>query len=395
MKQTVENLNVENKCVLVRVDYNVPMENGIITDTNKIEESLQTIKYLIGKGAKVILCSHLGRPKGVEEKYSLKPVAKKLSQLLRKKVIFSNDVAGKDTREKVKSLVSGQVMLMENLRFEKGETSNDEKFAKRLAKLADFYVNDAFGTAHRAHASTVGVASLLPNAVGFLMNKEISILTDALKNPERPFVAILGGSKVGDKISLVDSLLSTVNTLIIGGAMAFTFIKALGGNVGASLVEGDKLALANKLIAKAEKQKVRLLLPIDAICAKEKSEKAKTKRFNSFEIPENYIGFDIGPKSNKLFKKALKDAKTVIWNGPVGVFEMKKFEKGTKRLVKAVANVRGRTIIGGGDSGAAAKKFGYENAMTHISTGGGASLEFIEGKTLPGVDIIENIKAKN
>lgn len=392
MKKLVRDLDVKNKKILLRVDFNVPIKNGKILSDKKIVDELPTIKYLLDNGAAVILCSHLGRPNGKDEKFSLAPVFKRLGKYLKRKMFFASDVASKDAKQKAKALKMGEILLLENVRFEKGETLNDEKFAKRLANLADIFVNDAFACSHRAHASTVGVAKLLPNAIGFLMEKEVSELSGVLTNPERPYVAIIGGSKVSDKIGMISSLLNKVNTLIVGGAMAFTFIKAVGGNVGGSHVDFDSLETANKLLAAAKNKGVDVVLPLDAVCARELKDDVKTKTFDSFEIPEEFKGFDVGSKTLALYAKALKGAKTVIWNGPVGAFEFKKFSKGTKKLAKIVGKLNAKKIAGGGDTANAIISFGLKNKFSHISTGGGASIEFLEGKTLPGIEAIEDAK---
>ena len=387
-KKTVKDIDVKNKKVLVRCDFNVPQdENGNITDNRRIVASLKTIEYLLENGAKVILCSHLGRPKGERnEKYSLKPVAKELSRLLGKEVKMSNDVIGEETEKLVNELQPGEAILLENLRFHAEEEKNDKEFSKKLASLADIYVNDAFGTAHRAHASTVGVTEFLPAVSGFLLEKEIVFLNNALENPKRPFVAILGGKKVSDKISVIESLLEKVDSLIIGGGMAYTFLKAQGYEVGTSLCEDDKLELARKLLEKAKKNNVQLLLPVDIHVAKEFNETSEDMYVKSTEIPSDYMGLDAGPESVKLYKEVLRNAKTVVWNGPLGVFEMNKFATATNQIAEELSKLTDCiTIIGGGDSSAAVEKSGLSDKMTHISTGGGASLELLEGKVLPGL----------
>ncbi len=387
-KKTVKDIDVKNKKVLVRCDFNVPQdENGNITDNRRIVASLKTIEYLLENGAKVILCSHLGRPKGERnEKYSLKPVAKELSRLLGKEVKMSNDVIGEETEKLVNELQPGEAILLENLRFHAEEEKNDKEFSKKLASLADIYVNDAFGTAHRAHASTVGVTEFLPAVSGFLLEKEIVFLNNALENPKRPFVAILGGKKVSDKISVIESLLEKVDSLIIGGGMAYTFLKAQGYEVGTSLCEDDKLELAKKLLEKAKKNNVQLLLPVDIHVAKEFNETSEDMYVKSTEIPSDYMGLDAGPESVKLYKEVLRNAKTVVWNGPLGVFEMNKFATATNQIAEELSKLTDCiTIIGGGDSSAAVEKAGLSDKMTHISTGGGASLELLEGKVLPGL----------
>ncbi len=386
-KKTIEDIEVTGKKVLVRCDFNVPLdENGHITDENRLVGALPTIKYLSGKGAKVILCSHLGRPKGeFNMKYSLAPVAKRLSELLDKEVKMANDVIGDSAKETVASLKDGDICLLENVRFHKEEEKNDPEFAKQLASLADIYVNDAFGTAHRAHASTAGVAAYLPAVCGYLIEKEISIMGKALADPARPFVAILGGAKVSDKIGVIENLLDKVDYLIIGGGMAYTFLRAKGCCIGTSICEEEKLDLARTIMEKAQQKGVELLLPVETVVAKEFNETSDSKTVSSEEIPEDYMGMDIGPKTIELFSDVIKKAKTVIWNGPMGVFEMPKFAVGTKAIAKALSETDAVTIIGGGDSAAAVAQLGYADKMTHISTGGGASLEYLEGKVLPGI----------
>ena len=392
-KKTIEDIDVNGKRVLVRCDFNVPQdENGNITDNRRIVASLKTIKYLLEHNAKVILCSHLGRPKGeVNEKYSLKPVAEELSKLLNKEVKLSKDVIGEDTKKLVSELKPGEAILLENLRFHMEEEKNDKEFAKELASLADIYVNDAFGTAHRAHASTVGVTEFLPSVAGYLLEKEIVFLNNALENPKRPFVAILGGKKVSDKISVIDRLLDKVDSLIIGGGMAYTFFKAKGYEVGTSICEDDKIELAKNMLKKAEEKQVNLILPIDIHVAKEFNENSDDMYVDSDKIPVDYMGLDAGPKSVELYKEVLKNAKTVVWNGPLGVFEMDKFATATNQIAEELANLNNCiTIIGGGDSSAAVEKAGLSDKMTHISTGGGASLELLEGKELPGLVALDD-----
>ncbi len=387
-KKTVRDIDVRGKKVLVRCDFNVPQDKeGNITDDRRIVAALPTIKYLIENGAKVILMSHLGRPKeGYEEKYSVKPVAKRLSELLGFEVKLAEDkeVVGENAVRLVNEMKEGEVVLLENVRFIKTETKNDMDFAKKLASLADIFVNDAFGTAHRAHSSTAGVAEFLPAVAGFLIEKEIEIMGKALENPERPFVAILGGAKVSDKINVINNLIEKVDRLIIGGGMAYTFLKAQGFEIGKSLLEEDKIDYAKEMLKKAEEKGVKVYLPVDHVVAKEFSNDAEAMTVD-VEIPADYMGLDIGPKTVKLFEEAVLDAKTVIWNGPMGVFEMPKFAVGTKAVAEALSKVNGTTIIGGGDSAAAVEQLGYAEKMTHISTGGGASLEFLEGKVLPGI----------
>ena len=391
-KKSVEDLQVNGKKVLVRVDFNVPLdENKNVTDDNRIVGALPTIKYLVNNNAKVILCSHLGRPKGeFNEKYSLKPVVKRLSELLGQEVKMADDVIGESAKKLASELKDGEVLVLENVRFHKEETDNDREFSKELASMADLYVNDAFGTAHRAHASTAGVAEFLPSACGYLIKKEIDIMGKALSNPARPFVTILGGAKVSDKIGVITNLIEKVDALVIGGGMAYTFSKAMGGNIGKSICEDDKIELAKELLKKAEEKGVKILLPIDNVCADEFSNDANIVMADSGFIPDGYQGLDIGEKSVELFKDTLKDAKTIIWNGPMGVFEFSNFANGTKAVAKIVAEADAVTIIGGGDSAAAVEQLGYADQMTHISTGGGASLEFLEGKVLPGIDVLND-----
>ena len=385
-KKSIEDINVAGKKVLVRCDFNVPLDGERITDENRIVGAMPTIKYLVDNGAKVILCSHLGRPKGeFNMKYTLAPVAKRLSELLGKEVALAKDVVGEDAAAKAAALNDGDVMLLENVRFHKEEEKNDAEFAKKLASLAEIYVNDAFGTAHRAHASTAGVADYLPAVCGYLIQKEIKIMGGALEAPKRPFVAILGGAKVSDKIGVINNLLEKVDTLIIGGGMAYTFIKAQGGSIGTSLCEADKLDLANELVAKAKAKNVNLLLPVDTVCAKEFSNDSPSAIYPTNAIPDDYQGLDIGTETRETFAAAIANAGTVIWNGPMGVFEFDNFAKGTKAIAEAVANSNAISIIGGGDSAAAVEKFGYKDKITHVSTGGGASLEFLEGIELPGI----------
>jgi 3-phosphoglycerate kinase len=394
MKKSVEDLEVSGKRVLVRCDFNVPQDDeGNITDDRRIREALKTIKYLLDNKAKVILCSHLGRPKGeVNPKYSLKPVAQRLSELLGMEVKIAEDVVGQSAHALADALQDGEAMLIENVRYDAREEKNDPEFSKELASLAELYVNDAFGTAHRAHSSTAGVADYLPSAVGYLIKKEIDVMGKALENPERPFVAILGGKKVSDKISVIENLIDKVDSLIIGGGMSYTFFKAQGKEVGTSICELDKVDLAKELLAKAEAKGVRLVLPIDNVVVQEFSNDAPSQVVSSDAIPEGWQGVDVGPKTVELYREVLKDAKTVVWNGPVGVFEFDNFAKGTNEVAKILSELDGATtIIGGGDSAAAIEKGGYADKMTHISTGGGASLEFLEGKVLPGIDCIQDV----
>ena len=386
-KKTVRDIDLKGKKVFVRCDFNVPMdENQNITDNRRIVAALPTIKYLIEQNCRIILASHLGRPKGeVKPEFSLAPVAKELSKLLGQEVLMAKDVIGESAKSLAANLQEGQVMLLENVRFHREETDNDPEFAKELASMAEVFVNDAFGTAHRAHASTEGVSHYLPSVSGFLIEKELRFLGDALNNPERPFVAILGGAKVSDKIGVIDSLLEKVDTLMIGGGMAYTFFKAQGYEVGNSLCEPDKCELALSLMKKAEEKGVKFLLPVDTKVGKEFKPDTESKTVAWTEIPEGWEGFDIGEKTIEMFENELKTAKTVVWNGPLGLFEFDQFAIGTNAIAHALAELDATTIIGGGDSAAAVEKAGLADRMTHISTGGGASLEFLEGKTLPGI----------
>ena len=422
-KKTIEDIEVKGKRVLVRCDFNVPMLDGKITSETRILGALPTIKYLLDNGAKVILCSHMGKPhsiftegfglskkekKAVEalpeaekaaataeylkkalegdaKKFTLKPVADKLNEYLDGKVAFAADIIGEDAKAKAAALKEGEALLIENVRFDARETKNDAEFAKELASMADIFVNDAFGTAHRAHASTAGVADYLPAVCGYLIQKEISIMGKALENPARPFVAILGGAKVSDKIKVIDNLLDKCDTLIIGGGMAYTFFKAMGYEIGTSICEDDRIELAKETMQKAKDKGVNFLLPIDNVLGKEYNENTEHKTADSNAIPEGWMGLDIGPKSRELFANAVKGAGTVVWNGPMGVSEWKNFAAGTESVASAVAESGAISIIGGGDSAAAVQKLGFADKMTHISTGGGASLEFLEGKTLPGI----------
>jgi len=387
-KKSVENIDVKGKKVLVRVDFNVPLDDERnITDDTRIRAALPTINYLLEKGAKLILASHLGRPKGTgyEDKYSLAPVASKLGTLLGKKVILASDCIGDSAKSNAESIKEGDVLLLENVRFHKEETKNDSDFSKALASLAEVYVNDAFGTAHRAHASTEGVAKFLPAVAGFLLKKEIDIMGKALNNPERPFVAVLGGAKVSDKIGVIENLLNKVDTLIVGGGMAYTFFKALGYEVGKSLLEADKVDLAKRLMEDAKAKGVKFLLPVDNVVAQEFKADAEHKVVDSDKIPADWEGLDIGPVTRENFGKEILSAKTVIWNGPMGVFEFPAFAKGTQSMADFLSRCKGTTIVGGGDSAAAVELMGYADKVSHVSTGGGASLEFMEGIVLPGV----------
>ena len=391
-KKTVKDIDLEGKKVLVRCDFNVPMdEQKNITDNTRIVAALPTIKYLLENNCAIILCSHLGRPKGeFKPEFSLQPVAKELSKLLDKEIIMAKDVIGEDATSKAANLKQGEILLLENVRFHREETDNDAEFSKKLAGLAEVYVNDAFGAAHRAHASTAGVAAYLPAVSGFLIEKELKYLGNAISNPERPFVAILGGAKVSDKIGVIDSLLEKVDTLMIGGGMAYTFFKAQGYGVGDSICELDKLDLATELMAKAKEKGVKFMLPVDTKIGKEFKPDTESKIVPWTEIPDGWEGFDIGTKTIEMFSEELKNAKTVVWNGPVGLFEFDQFAIGTSSIAKVLSEIDATTIIGGGDSAAAVKKAGLEDKMTHISTGGGASLEFLEGKKLPGIECLLN-----
>ena len=386
-KKTIEDIDVKGKRVLVRCDFNVPLKDGVITDDKRIRESLPTIKYLAEHGAKVILCSHLGRPKGeFKPEFSMAPVAKRLSELLGKDVALATDVIGDSAHELASKLGEGDVMLIENVRFHKEEEKNDPEFSKQLASLAEIYVNDAFGTAHRAHSSTAGVADYLPAVCGYLIQKEISIMGKALSDPKRPFVAILGGAKVSDKIAVITNLLDKVDTLIVGGGMAYTFKAAQGEFIGDSICEKDKFDLALDILKSAKEKGVRFLLPVDSRCGDRYAPDCDMKiAVQEDGVPKGYMGLDIGPKSEVLFADALKGAGTVVWNGPMGVSEWDRFASGTTAVAKAVAESGAISIIGGGDSAAAVEKLGFADKMTHISTGGGASLEFLEGKVLPGI----------
>ena len=385
-KKTIEDVEVGGKRVLVRCDFNVPLKDGVITSDKRIVEALPTIKYLMNNGAKVILCSHMGKPKGeVVAKYSLAPVAARLTELLGTEVKLAPDTIGEDTKAMAAALENGQALLLENTRFDKREEKNDPEFAKELASMADIFVNDAFGAAHRAHASTAGVAAYLPAVCGYLIQKEISVMGKALADPVRPFVAILGGAKVSDKIGVINNLIDKCDTLVVGGGMAYTFFKSLGHSVGTSLCENDKVDLAKEMMDKAKAKGVTFLIPVDNVVGKAYDENTEFMTVSSDDIPDGWMGLDIGPASQKLFSDAIKGAGTVVWNGPMGVSEWKNFAAGTESVAKAVAESGAISIIGGGDSAAAVEKLGYADKMTHISTGGGASLEFLEGLELPGI----------
>ena len=390
-KKTIKDIDLKGKKVFVRCDFNVPLdENGNITDNRRIVAALPTIKYLLEQNCKIILASHLGRPKGeVNPKFSLKPVSNELSKLLGKEVKLAEDVVGPSAKELTSNVKEGEIVLLENVRFDAREEKNDESLSKEFASMAEIFVNDAFGTAHRAHSSTAGVAEFLPAVSGFLIEKELEFLGSALENPQRPFIAILGGAKVSDKLGVIESLLEKVDTLIIGGGMAYTFFKSIGYSVGKSICELDKLDLAKELMEKAKQKNVKLVLPIDNVIAKEIAPDTENKVIDSDNIPDEWEGLDIGPKTVELFKEELKDAKTIIWNGPVGFSEYEIFANGTRSIAQALAEKEDAvTIIGGGDSAAAIEKMGLSDKMTHISTGGGASLEFLEGKKLPGIECL-------
>ena len=396
-KKTFKDIEVAGKRVFVRVDFNVPQDDsGKITDDTRIRAALPTIKYLVNQKARVILCSHLGRPKGVvNEKYSLAPVSERLSELLNMPVAMAKDVIGPSAKKLVADMQDGEIVLLENVRFHSEEEKNDNEFSKELASLADVFVNDAFGTAHRAHSSTAGVAKFLPAVAGFLMDSEIMALSNAVEHAEKPLVVILGGAKVSDKINVISTLLTKANSLLIGGAMANTFLAAKGYNVGFSKYEADRIDVAKELMEKAESYNVNLVLPVDVLAGKEFAPKTKCKSFAVDKIADGYQAMDIGKKTRKLFANEIKNAKTIIWNGPMGVFEFKKFSKGTLSVAKSIAKSSAVSVVGGGDSVAALQQLGYANKVTHLSTGGGATLEFLEGKNLPGVAMLEDkVEAK-
>lgn len=391
MKKSVRDLNVAGKRVLVRCDFNVPVKDGVITDDSRIVKSLPTIQYLLDQGARVILCSHRGRPKGaVEEKYSLAPVAARLTELLGQPVPLIGDCIGEEAKKAADALEPGKACLLENVRFHAEEEKNDPAFAKELASLAEIYVNDAFGTAHRAHASTAGVADYLPAVCGFLIEQELTAMGGILEDPQRPFAAILGGAKVSDKIGILNNLIDKIDIMLIGGGMAYTFLKATGCKIGRSLCDEAMLDTATEILEKAKAKKVKLLLPVDAVCNKELECADEPSVFSTDVIPDDLMGLDIGPKTVERFCEALAEVKTVAWNGPMGVFEDERYAQGTKALVKKLAELDAVTVIGGGDSAAAAVQMGYADKITHISTGGGASLEFLEGRVLPGIACLED-----
>lgn len=393
MKRTIRDIDVTNKRVLLRVDYNVPINNDLkIVDDERIVATLPTINYLLEHNAKVIICSHLGRPNGqVDSKLSLRPVLSRLSKLLDKPVSFAEDVLSDNTKEMIDKMHEGDILMLENIRFYPEEEKNNAEFAARLAELADIYVFEAFATAHRKHASTYGVSKLLPNAIGFLVEQELEMFDKVMTNPSHPFVAILGGAKVSDKLPVVENLLDVADTILIGGGMSYTFVKAIGGAVGNSIVDNTKLELAKEILDKAKEKGVKVILPIDNIGAKEFCEDADSKRFMSGFFDEAYQGMDIGPKTIKMFKHAIKKAKTIVWNGPLGVYEYDRFRKGTNKIAKYVAKSKAVSLIGGGDSIAAIQNLGYAKKITHLSTGGGASLILLQGKKLPCVEVIENV----
>ena len=395
MKKTVKDIDVKGKRVLVRCDFNVPMENGRITDDVRIVSALPTIKYLMENGARTILMSHMGRPKGKADiRYTLRPVAERLGQLLKKEIIFADSplVVDKSVETAVSKLAEGDVMLLENTRFREEETKNEEPFTGQLAALGEIFVNDAFGTAHRAHCSTAGIASYLPAVSGFLIEKEVKFLGRLLEEPQRPFLAIMGGAKVGDKIPVIENLLPKVDELIIGGGMSYTFFRAQGLETGRSILDEENMELARGLLKKAADAGVKMLLPVDTVCASEFSNDAERDVFGKDTMPADMMGMDIGPETVKIYKADIARAKTVFWNGPMGVFEMDNFARGTQAVAEAMAENEGITVIGGGDSAAAAEKFGLAGKMSHISTGGGASLEFLEGRELPGIAVLEDKK---
>lgn len=390
-KMTIKDIDVKGKKVLARVDFNVPLLDGVITDDNRIQGALPTIKYLLDNGAKLILCAHLGRPKGeVKPEFSLAPCAKRLSELLGKEVKLADDVVGESAKALAASVGEGEVVMLENVRFMPGETKNDEELAKQFASLAQIYVNDAFGAAHRAHASNTGVAKYLPAVMGFLLEKEIEFIGKALENPQRPFIAILGGAKVKDKLGVIASLIEKVDVLLIGGGMSYTFQKALGGKIGDSLLDEERIEFATEMMALAKEKGVKLILPVDNEAGQEFSNDTIRATFHSRDIPDGWEGMDIGPDTQKIFADEVAKAKTVIWNGPMGVSEFPNFAHGTIAVAKAMAEIDGMTIIGGGDSAAAVEKLGFADKMSHISTGGGASLEFMEGKELPAIAALKD-----
>ncbi|MDD3822959.1 MAG: phosphoglycerate kinase [Sphaerochaetaceae bacterium] len=388
---TVKDLDLRGKRVLIRVDFNVPLKDGVVTDDTRIAGALPTIKYILEqKGTSVVVMSHFGRPKGKKDPaFSMAPIAKRFSELLGRPVKLASDVIGQTVRSEVGSLAAGEVLLLENVRFYKEEEANDEQFAKELASYGDVYVNDAFGTAHRAHASTEGVAHFLPSAAGFLIEKEVKFFAPLLENPDKPFVAIIGGSKVSSKISVLESLVRTCDAIVIGGGMAYTFLKVQGHAIGNSLLEAEYIEVARSFLAKAASNKVRVILPLDHVCASEFNEQAAPVAVDGVDIPEGMIGMDVGPKTLAVIAKELSGAKSIVWNGPMGVFEFASFANGTKEVARMVAECDGTTVVGGGDSVAAVNQFGFAERIDHVSTGGGASLEFLEGQQLPGIKALE------
>lgn len=387
---TIREADLKGKKVLIRVDFNVPLKDGVVTDNTRIKAALPTIKYILDNGASLVVMTHLGRPKGEKnEKYSLKPVAAEFERLLGSKVALASDVIGDEVKKEVEALKPGDVLLLENVRFYKEEEANDPEFAKTLASYGDIYCNDAFGTAHRAHASTEGVSHYLPSYAGFLIEKEVKFMAPLLENPEKPFVAIIGGSKVSSKITVLESLVRTCNTIVIGGGMAYTFLKVQGHTIGKSLVEDDYLETASSFLKKASEKGVKVILPVDHVAAAEFDENAVPVAVDSVDIPADLMGMDIGPKTTAMIVEAVKGAKSVVWNGPMGVFEFAAFAKGTEEVAKALAASDATTVVGGGDSVAAINKFGLADKISHVSTGGGASLEFLEGKELPGIKALE------
>lgn len=392
MKKNVKDIQVSSKAVLLRCDFNVPMKDGHISDDSRIKAALPTIEYLLNSGAKIIIMSHMGRPKGKpQHSLSLAPVAERLGELVNRPVIFipSPEVVDEDVRNAVKSLEPGQIMLLENTRFREEETKNRKNFSKELASLGEIFVNDAFGTAHRAHCSTVGVAEYMPAVSGFLIDREVAYLGEAIDEPKRPLLAIMGGAKVGDKIALIENLLKKVDTLIIGGGMSYTFLKAKGYEIGQSLLDIDSVHLAKSIMEKAKEKNVKFILPVDIVCAKEFDNNAERGIYAADDIPDDMMGMDMGPESVKLFEEPVKSAGTIVWNGPIGVFEMENFSKGTRAVAEMLAESKALTVIGGGDSAAAVNSFGLVEKMDHISTGGGASMEYLEGKILPGIAVLE------
>ncbi len=393
MKKTIKDIDIRGKKIILRCDFNVPMYEGAITDDTRIKAALPTISYLIDNGGKVIIISHMGRPEGnPDSKYTLEPVAKRLEEIMGRGVKFigSDVVVDDNVKSEVEKLEEGQVILLENTRFRKEEVENGKNFSKELAGLADIFVNDAFGTAHRAHCSTTGIAEYIPAVSGLLIEKEVKYLGNAVENPQRPLLAIMGGAKVKDKILLIENLMKKVDVLLIGGGMAYTFLKAKGYEIGQSILDVESIDLANRLMKEAKEKNVKMIIPVDTVCASDFSNEADKKIFKSSNIPNHMMGMDIGPETISLFQEEIKRAETIVWNGPMGVFEMSNFENGTRKVAESMANNKGVTIVGGGDSAAAVAKFKLEDKMKHISTGGGASMEYLEGKELPGIKILED-----